>query len=516
MRFAFLLRPFEALVLGGLFFLAFRYPSFEGLGLWEALLAFAFPALLMEAAQRGRHALWLYVPFVIGFGGLFHWVPRTLEIMAPMPYSMALLATVLLVLWESMGLWAGVLLARFVFKHRGILAASFALGAWVWLWELFAFHVYPWCWGSALGGLPWMAKSAAFVGAPGLSAWIWGCGAFMGFSLVQEGYSKRLLRPFLAWIGLPAGLGLLWFALPQGPQKTLDIVMIQPNFDPGKAFPEMEADMWRRTDMALAEARLPRTDRTTLVIWPESSVMVRNDLNPVNGAGRPAWDRGVAWLYGTDGRDLNGWYNLVRGEQEGQRPFIQAKVNPMDFGERMPGPEWMRQFLDRALGFSSQAKGSLSTQSTFRVKTPQGDLQVHPLICSEALLALRMVKGLDGAGGELITNHTNDGWFEKSCATDLHAAQIRLRAVEAGVPMIRATLTGKSGVFYANGTGQLWGDARSEGHYVLPLEWRMRKTPARSPWLYGVMLLGIAMATTLFAWPGIWRRKPKSATVNHG
>lgn len=498
MKSPWLLRLLEVLVLGGLFFLTFRYPSFSGWGVWELLLAFSFPVLLMEAALHKRQGLWLYAPFVVGFFGLFHWVPRTLEVMAPMPYLLGLLATVILVLWEAMGLWAGVLLGRFVFHRKGIFAASFAIGAWVWLWELFAFHVYPWCWGAALGGLPWIARSAAFIGAPGLSAWTWACGAFVGFSLAQDGFEKRALRGSLSWLALPVGLSLLWFALPQGPVQSLDIVMIQPNFDPGRSFKEMEKEMWRRTDQALAQSGLPKKDRTTLVLWPESSVLARNDLDAGNGAGQPAWDRDVALLFGTGGRNEQGWYNLVRGEQKGQNSFIQAKVDPMHFGERMPGPEALRGFLDRSLGFNSQAKGSLSASSAFSVKTPQGEILVHPLICSEALLPFRMVKGLHLAGGDLIANHTNDGWFEKSCATDLHAAQIRLRAVEAGVPMLRATLTGKSGIFGSDGRTQLWGEPRSEGQYVLNLDWRVRKCPARSPWLYGVILLGILVTALAF------------------
>jgi len=166
--------------------------------------------------------------------------------------------------------------------------------------------------------------------------------------------------------------------------------------------------------------------------------------------------RGVAWLFGTEGGEPGSRYmayNLVRGEDNGAPSFVQAKTIPMPFGERMPGPDWMRAWLDEKLGFISQVPGRLTAQSGFRMETPQGPLVVHPLICSEALIATRVQEGVALTGAELLTNHTNDGWFDRSVATDLHGVQIRLRAAEMGLPMLRTTLTGKSGVFRRTAPG---------------------------------------------------------------
>ena len=123
----------------------------------------------------------------------------------------------------------------------------------------------------------------------------------------------------------------------------------------------------------------------------------------------------------------------------------------------------MSRWLDRTLGFVSQSSRQPDPGQQLHFPTPQGPLRVHPLICSEALLSGRVQDGLGLAGGDLLTNHTNDGWFERSPATDLHAAQIRLRAVEAGLPLLRATLTGKSGLFREDGSWDLWGEAHDRG-----------------------------------------------------
>lgn len=100
----------------------------------------------------------------------------------------------------------------------------------------------------------------------------------------------------------------------------------------------------------------------------------------------------------------------------------------------------------------------------------RGRREGRALICSEALDPERARAGLAIAHADLLANGTNDGWFEDTDATDLHGAHIRLRACELGVPLARATLTGKSGVFYADGTGGLWGSPLSQATYALRLD----------------------------------------------
>jgi apolipoprotein N-acyltransferase len=481
------------------FILAFRFPAASGRGYLEAAAALVFPTLLFATLFRGRRPGWIYLALVLGLVGIFHWVPGTIAVKAPLPYPLALLASGLFYGYEALGFLAVVLAARWALGRGGPRAAAGAAALGIMLWEGYGFHVYAWSWGAPLGGVPWLARSAAFLGSHGLAGLLWGTAAWTGAALARRRGPRRILAaPALLLVLLAAGAGL-WRLLPRGPLRVLDVVAIQPDFEAGLRRPGMEEDMWRRSDAELKLLGWPRPGVATLLLWPESSVLGRDDRHPDPRLAREAQRRGIAWLYGTEGGD----FNLVRGEAGGQPSFIQGKVVPMPFGERMPGPGPLRRWLDRTLGFISQRPGPLTPESSFRVPTPQGPLRVHPLICSEALLCDRVQDGVRVAGADLLANLTNDGWFDRGPATDLHAAQIRLRPVETGLPLVRATLTGKSGLFRADGTWELWGEPMTEAAYGFQLRWREIATPDRSPWPLRAFM-GLAAAAVLL---GLGRRR---------
>ena len=483
----------SSLALAAFFWLGFGFPNAWG-GTLSALFGFLFPAMLLEARFRKRHLGWIFLACALGVAAIFAFVPRTVAVKGDLPWSLAWTASILFWAWEGLGFTLVAAFSGWAFQRNGRWAAAFAAAFGIALWERFGFHVYPWSWGTAVSAVPLLARGAAFTTTTGFSALLWGAGAWTAAALV-EGKPLRVFLGPIAAFGALFALGAAWPLLPKGPERKLDLVMIQPNFVAGERRPAMEEAMWALTDPVLAANHLPRADSSTLVLWPESSVLGRDDREPDPRITREAATRGVAWLYGTEG----GLYNLARGEAPGRPTFLQAKVEPMPFGERMPGPDWFRHWLDAKLGFISQEPGTL-TPGGFDA----GGVKVAPLICSEALDPERAREGLAIAHADLLANITNDGWFEATDATDLHGAHIRLRACELGVPLARATLTGKSGVFYADGTGGLWGSPMSQAAYALRLDWRPVRTPARSPWVLRLLLLAAATGTLFFC----FRRRP--------
>jgi apolipoprotein N-acyltransferase len=99
-----------------------------------------------------------------------------------------------------------------------------------------------------------------------------------------------------------------------------------------------------------------------------------------------------------------------------------------------------------------------------------------------------------------LVNVTNDSWFGNSTGPRQHLAGVRMRAVEEGLPVMRAALTGISAGFDARGheLGRL--GVGVEGQLTLPLP---AKRPPTSFSRWGLVIPGLLASMVVLSaiWP---------------
>jgi apolipoprotein N-acyltransferase len=128
-------------------------------------------------------------------------------------------------------------------------------------------------------------------------------------------------------------------------------------------------------------------------------------------------------------------------DHDGSVLSVYDKLHLVPFGEYLPFQNWMEK-----LGFSQLTK----VQGGFIAGTRRHPLAIPnapralPLICYEVIFPGNVAARDDRPGW--IINLTNDGWFGISTGPYQHLQQARLRAIEEGLPVVRAANTGISAV----------------------------------------------------------------------
>ena len=126
-----------------------------------------------------------------------------------------------------------------------------------------------------------------------------------------------------------------------------------------------------------------------------------------------------------------------------------------------------------------------------------------PLICYEVIFPGR-VTAPERPGW--LVNVTNDAWFGHSAGPHQHFAAARLRAVEGGLPRVRAAQTGISAVVDARGDVRARLGLGETGALVTTLPAAERSTPfARFGRLLSFLVASASIAGA------VWRNGSKSA-----
>jgi apolipoprotein N-acyltransferase len=128
-------------------------------------------------------------------------------------------------------------------------------------------------------------------------------------------------------------------------------------------------------------------------------------------------------------------------DHDGSVLSVYDKLHLVPFGEFLPFQEFLEKI---GLEQLTRVQGGFIAGTRRRTLEIPGAPRALPLICYEIIFPGNLVNRNDRPGW--IVNLTNDGWFGNSTGPYQHLQQARLRAIEQGLPVVRAANTGISAV----------------------------------------------------------------------
>ena len=328
---------------------------------------------------------------------------------------------------------------------------------------------FPWNeWGMALGTHLWSAQAASLVGLHGLTVLALLIGALPAACVDGASVHRWRVWPLaniVALVVLVVGFGAYRASGPASPTLPgVKLRIVQPNVAQdmrigGDAGLDLVRQYIELSDRATSPTTSGLADVTHLV-WPESPfpfVLTQEPkalgLIATALAGRTVLLTGGVRLEGANVRTADAYNSLYVIGRNGQIAGTYDKVHLVPFGEYLPFGGFLRRIGLRQF---IQLPGGFSPGAERRSVAVPGLPTVQPLICYEVIFPGQVMPSRpDTPRPGLMVNITNDAWFGITPGPHQHWAQARLRAVEEGIPLIRAANSGISGVI--DGFGRVLG-----------------------------------------------------------
>jgi apolipoprotein N-acyltransferase len=305
-------------------------------------------------------------------------------------------------------------------------------------------------------GFAWNPLGVVWVKTPvaGLARWVGTYGlsgiVILAAGLIMLTVKDRAARPWAiaVLIAVPA-LGLFLTMADPG-TTTRQIRVVQANI--GQAIKQDSAYDQRNFD-ALARLTGPPGPTPRLIMWPEAAVpyflederWARERLAKLMGPNDVIMTGGDALVYNARG-DVSAARNSLFVMTSDTRLIARYdKSHLVPYGEYLP----MRPLLS-AIGLSRLVPGDLDFlpgPGPLSYALP-GFGKTGVQICYEIIFPGQVVDRTHRP--DFLFNPSNDAWFGE-WGPPQHLAQARMRALEEGMPIIRATPTGISAVIDANG-----------------------------------------------------------------
>ena len=495
--------------------------SLPPLAWWPALfLGVPLLVCLIDGvnAEPRRRAFWVGWCFGLGYFAIaFYWIGAAFLVEADtylwmMPFMVGGLAGSMAIYW---GL--AVLLARFSWSggfSRLLLLAGVIAGAEILRGRLFT--GFPWAPpGLAVDGMGPVAQAAALIGMTGLTFMIvlWSAlpALWFGPAPSRWGGIAALIAAAalpLAWIAGSLQLRAVSAGVP-----GVVIRIVQPA--------TAQSAKWRSENlMAIFDKLLVMSaqpegqlGQPTHIVWPESAApfllaesvnglkMIADRLpgNPMLITGALRRDKVVSEADGSE-RIYN---SVMIIDGDGRQTANYDKWRLVPGGEFLPfewllGPLGFRKVVTLPGSF-----GAGPGPQTYEINNAPS---LSFLICYEAIFPERLIDPQHRPGW--IVNVTNDGWFGQTSGPYQHLAQARLRAIEQGIPIVRAANTGISAVI--DGRGRILASLPLGSEGILDAQLPMATAPTLYAKIGDCIALLLTSLVLASSWVKFWRSKHRA------
>ena len=441
-----------AAIAGGLLWVLASPP----VGAWPLAWLAALPTVwaIDRAPTRRRAGLYGGLTAATFTVGGFGWVIHLLEVNAHLPTPVAVLGLGVLAAIHGLVYLIGARLVRGLRDRRRDhprgpwpMALCAPLGFAV--IEILLWTPFPFSFAITQAGVgPVRALTAGF-GPAGITALL---------VAVAGGVYDVATSPRRRWWRVAAGVAAFaavlaaasWRSLAGGPPSTIRVGIVQPN-------QPTTGGRDRHALAALREAIDQLADEgAELVVWSETALpfAIDRDATRDGARGSGARIRGAARVpivVGALTVDDEGkvWNSAIVVAGDDRFLGRGDKIHRMIGSEYNPVLEW----FPSARALMPEGAGSFQAGPppvVITVDVGGRPVRLAIMICLEDVLPSfgRELAALDP---DLLVNLTNDTWFDIDAEPYQHEALARLRAVEVGVPLVRAVNTGPSSVIDRDG-----------------------------------------------------------------
>lgn len=403
------------------------------------LLALTVAFVMFRRTGPRAQAAWIGWAFGVGYFALaLAWIVEPFQIdperygwMAP--FALLFISTGLALFW-GLAFWG----ARYLSPRAWPLILTWTA---VELLRAYVFTGFPWASPAQVLVEGMAGRGLAWGGPHGATLWLMSLAWALSFPAihlhrhVMRGAQAGLLVSVAALISLPV-------SRPASELTPHWVRLVQPNADQQlKWQPDLARLFYERQLTLSAAPPVAGTPAPALTIWPETAIPWVLDqaapILPQIAASAPGGPVVLGVLRFEGDRLFN---SLAVLDQAGDVAQLYDKHHLVPFGEYIPFSDLAARIGLRGL---AQTMGSGFAAGPGPRLLDFGALgKGLPLICYEAVFAHDVFSA--PARPDFLLQITNDAWFGQDAGPQQHLAQARMRAIEQGLPLMRAANTGIS------------------------------------------------------------------------